>query len=282
MTEHEPEATYGWPDETTISEAVDGLPTKPAATEAGDSAPAAPSAIEAAPIPPRSARRMAKGRFTLSALGVLTLLVALVGGSVFAAQRLTGSVSLAPEASLFTTIASGQQSQAKGSLPSSTIQASCDCAPKHSAYASPPFQPSGAGQVVIVSLSKQQLWAYQNGQLVMTSLVTTGMPQLPTPTGTFHIMMKEADVWFYSPWPYGSPYYYSPEHINYAMLFRAGGFYIHDAPWRETFGPGTNVPHTEPDGTTATGSHGCVNMPTSTAAQLYRWIGVGATVVIRY
>jgi lipoprotein-anchoring transpeptidase ErfK/SrfK len=133
-----------------------------------------------------------------------------------------------------------------------------------------------------VSLSKQQLWAFQNGKLVMTSLVTTGMPQLPTPTGTFHIMMKETNIWFYSPWPYGSPYYYSPEHIDYAMLFRSGGFYLHNAPWRETFGPGTNVPHTEPDGKSATGSHGCVNMPTNTAAQLYNWIGIGATVVIQY
>jgi lipoprotein-anchoring transpeptidase ErfK/SrfK len=282
MTEHDPEAVDDLHVESAPSEAVSDRPTAPSESEARDGAPAAPLAIEAASALPRPPRRMSRGRYMLSALGAVTLVVALIGGSVFAAQRLTSSVPLAPEASLLTTIASGQQSQPQAGLPGSTTQASCDCAPKHSAYASPPFQPTGAGQVVIVSLSKQQLWAYQNGQLVMTSLVTTGMPQLPTPTGTYHIMMKEANVTFYSPWPYGTQFYYSPEHINYAMLFRAGGFYIHDAPWRETFGPGTNVPHTEPDGTTATGSHGCVNMPTSTAAQLYRWIGVGATVIIRY
>jgi lipoprotein-anchoring transpeptidase ErfK/SrfK len=134
---------------------------------------------------------------------------------------------------------------------------------------------------VVVSIAKQQLWAYQDGKLVMTSLVTTGMPQLPTPRGTFHIFLKETNVMFYSPWPPGSPYYYTPEHINYAMEFLGGGFYIHDAPWRHEFGPGTNVPHTDPDGTHETGSHGCVNMPTSTAAQLYHWIMLGATVVIQ-
>ncbi len=244
--------------------------------------PATPPTTEAAPIPPRPAPRLTRSRFALTALSVVVLLIALLSGSVFAAQHLSGAASIAPEASQFTTIQSGQQvlSQAS-SAAGPTSQASCNCTSKHSAYAAPPFQPSGAGQVVIVSLSKQQLWAYQNGHFVMTSLVTTGMPQLPTPTGTFHIMMKESNIWFYSPWPYGSPYYYTPEHIDYAMLFRTGGFYLHNATWRETFGPGTNVPHTEPDGKWATGSHGCVNMPTNTAAQLYSWIGVGATVIIQ-
>ncbi|HEX9038401.1 MAG TPA: L,D-transpeptidase [Ktedonobacterales bacterium] len=220
----------------------------------------------------------------LRALLIVSAVVALAAvlvSSVFVAQGIMGTASLAPEISLATTIQRGAAAQTNSGGAVVTA-VSCNCSSKHSSFAPSPYQPSGAGQVVVVSLSKQQLWAYQNGQLVMTSLVTTGMPQLPTPTGAFHIMMKETNVWFYSPWPYGSPYYYSPEHINYAMLFRSGGFYIHDAPWRETFGPGTNVPHIEPDGKWATGSHGCVNMPTGTAAQLYNWIGIGATVLIRY
>lgn len=138
-----------------------------------------------------------------------------------------------------------------------------------------------AGQVVLVSITKQWLWAYQDGQLVLSTAVTTGMPQLPTPTGTFHIMMKESNVWFYSPWPVGSPYYYTPEYVPFAMLFKSGGFYLHAAPWRHAFGPGTNVPHTDPDGTYETGSHGCVNLPTSAAGALYGWIGIGATVIIQ-
>ncbi len=266
MTEHDPESNEPGRD-----------------LEATGGAPVPSPTSEHTPIPPRSTTRQSRRSLALSALGVFALLIALLSGSVFAARELTGAVSLAPESSLMTTIQAGQltRSLANGAG-GQTPKSSCNCSSKHTSYTPPPFQPAGAGQVVLVSLSKQQLWAFQNGQLVMTSLVTTGMPQLPTPTGTFHIMMKETNVWFYSPWPYGSPYYYSPEHINYAMLFRAGGFYIHDAPWRETFGPGTNVPHIEPDGQWATGSHGCVNMPTSTAAQLYSWIGIGATVIIQY
>lgn len=241
-------------------------------------------AAAGAPAFARRTARMSGRRKVLSILGVLLLLITVLSGSVFAAYRLTGAAPALQGPQLLTDAGTGQQllSQKLGAGARATATQSCNCVSKHTTYAPPPFQPSGAGQVVIVSLKDQQLWAFQNGQMVLTSLVTTGMPQLPTPTGTFHIMMKESNIWFYSPWPYGSPYYYTPEHIDYAMLFRAGGFYLHNAPWRETFGPGTNVPHTEPDGTWATGSHGCVNMPTNTAAQLYRWIGIGATVIIQY
>lgn len=219
----------------------------------------------------------------MTALVAVVALAALLGGSVFAAQGVRRIATLAPEVSLGSSNVSGAPAQAAGAGAAGIVTAaSCQCAPKHSSYTPPPVQPVGAGKVVVVSISKQQLWAYQDGQLFLTSLVTTGMPQLPTPTGTFYIQMKEQNVTFYSPWPYGSPYYYSPEHINYAMLFRSGGFYIHDAPWRETFGPGTNVPHTEPDGITATGSHGCVNMPTPAAGQLYAWITIGTKVIIKY
>lgn len=151
----------------------------------------------------------------------------------------------------------------------------------------PPAPPTSVsipstGQFVLVSISKQWVWAYNNGQLYMASLVTTGMPGLNTPTGTFSIMMTEKNVWFYSPWPYGSPYYYTPEFIPYAMLFKTGGFYLHAAPWRHQFGPGTNVPHCDADGTWETGSHGCVNMPTAAAGELYNWIKIGTTVKIVY
>jgi lipoprotein-anchoring transpeptidase ErfK/SrfK len=110
--------------------------------------------------------------------------------------------------------------------------------------------------------------------------VTTVMPGLVTPPGTYAVQLKAYDTWFTSPWPYGSPYYYAPLVVRYALLFRAGGFYIHDAPWRQTFGPGSNVPHLAPDGTPETGSHGCVNVPEDTGAWLFAWASVGTTVII--
>ena len=153
--------------------------------------------------------------------------------------------------------------------------------------ATPPPGPAPAGgvpqvygQLILVSLSQQWLWAYQDRHLLYDTPMTSGMPQLPTPDGTFHVQYHAADIWFYSPWPSSSPYYYSPEHVNYALYFLDQGYFIHDAPWRQTFGPGTNYPHTEPNGTTATGSHGCVNVPTPAGKWLYYWAADGATIVI--
>jgi lipoprotein-anchoring transpeptidase ErfK/SrfK len=140
--------------------------------------------------------------------------------------------------------------------------------------------PSVAGQLILVNLTQQWLWAYDSGRLMMASPVTSGMPYLWTPQGTFPVRYKVQDTVFYSPWPPGSQWYYTPEHVNYALYFRDKGFFIHDAPWRRYFGPGTQVPHTNPDGTQETGSHGCVNMPTAAGRWLYNCAQVGATIVI--
>lgn len=135
-------------------------------------------------------------------------------------------------------------------------------------------------QVVVISLARQQLEAYDHGSLVLVSDVTTGRAARPTPSGTFSVLAKASPTTFYSPWPQGSPYYYAPTHINYAMLFKSGGFYIHDAWWKPYHGYGTNVPHVDPDGTTRTGSLGCVELPLWSARQLYAWVHIGAQVVI--
>lgn len=136
------------------------------------------------------------------------------------------------------------------------------------------------GQLILVSLGQQWLWAYQDRQLLYDTPMTSGRPDLPTPDGTFSVQYKVYNVMFYSPWPPGSPYYYSPEHVNYGLYFLDNGYFIHDAPWRQVFGPGTNYPHTDPNGTRTTGSHGCVEVPTPAGAWLYQWAQNGATIVI--
>jgi lipoprotein-anchoring transpeptidase ErfK/SrfK len=142
-----------------------------------------------------------------------------------------------------------------------------------------PPQPSAQGHLIVVSISKQILHAYLNGHLVFTTLVTTGMPQLYTPKGTWHIYAKVTNVVFISPWSKGSPYYYAPEHVNYVMKYD-GLIYLHDATWRSVFGPGTNYPHKDPKFGLMTGTHGCVNMPLNAAAWLYRWSTIGTTVQV--
>jgi lipoprotein-anchoring transpeptidase ErfK/SrfK len=132
---------------------------------------------------------------------------------------------------------------------------------------------------ILVSLSQQKLWAFDGNQLVLTSLVTTGNRALPTPKGTFHILVKFHPFTFISPWPKTSQFYYKPSKVQYAMMFREGGYYIHDAPWRSAFGPGTNSQLGTP-GTNYTGTHGCINVPPNVARELYGWTRNGTIVQV--
>jgi len=140
--------------------------------------------------------------------------------------------------------------------------------------------PTTQGKVIVVSISQQWMHVYLNGNEVYNAPVTTGQPALPTPTGTYHVFAKLSPTTFYSPWPVGSPYWYAPTHINYALEWRAGGYFLHDSWWRSTYGPGTNVWHTDPQYGGMSGTHGCITMPLSAAAWLYNWAPIGTTVQV--
>ena len=161
-----------------------------------------------------------------------------------------------------------------GPSPSPTAQ------PTTAPSASPTVRPSPAhvpvptpqlGRLIKISLSAQHLWVYEFGVVVVSTDVTTGMPDLPTPTGAFTILAKYSPYKFISPWPSGSPYYYDPLWVDYAMLFADGGYFIHDAWWQRNFGPGGNL---------KTGSHGCVNIPVGTMPSLYAWARIGDKVMV--
>lgn len=143
-----------------------------------------------------------------------------------------------------------------------------------------PSAPASTGKAILVSLPQQWLYAYENGELVFDHAVETGRPELPTPAGSFTVMDKVRDVMFTSPWPEGSPYYYDPTPVSFGLLFKDGGFFLHDASWHELFGPGSNVPHQLADGRWETGSHGCVGMRVLDAERLYTWAPIGTPVII--
>ena len=134
----------------------------------------------------------------------------------------------------------------------------------------------GDGKRIIVSLSRQTLYAYDGTRLLMQTFVTTGNPSLPTPAGSYTVMAKYHPFEFISPWPPGSPYWYPPSWSDYAMLFRDGGYFLHDAPWRSVFGPGSNGPGQT--GTNYGGTHGCVNIPPGPMLFLWNWTPVGTRV----
>jgi len=132
---------------------------------------------------------------------------------------------------------------------------------------------------VVVSLSKQTLTALDDDAPVFASEVTTGNAELPTPVGVFPILAKYHPFTFHSPWPKGHPFHYDDAPVSYAMLFDNDGYFIHDAPWRREFGPGSNAAAGTP-GQDLTGTHGCVNVPPAIAERLYNWAPSGTAVQV--
>ncbi len=135
------------------------------------------------------------------------------------------------------------------------------------------------GRVVVVSLREQAMRAYDNGRLVFTTYITSGRPELPSPPGFWHVLAQQSPIIFTSAEQPGDPFYYAPITVHYALLFHDGGFYLHDAWWRVQFGPGSNLPHYDPEAFNG-GSHGCVNLPLQQMTWLYGWANIGTPVLV--
>jgi lipoprotein-anchoring transpeptidase ErfK/SrfK len=130
----------------------------------------------------------------------------------------------------------------------------------------------GSGKVIVVSVLKQELMALQDGVVLQDTVVTTGRPALPTPPGLYHIFYKSSPYHMHSPWPPGNKYWYPDVDMKYAMEFIDGGYFLHDAPWRTHFGPGSDSENG--------GTHGCINVPNGPMGWLYPWADMGTTVVV--
>ena len=132
----------------------------------------------------------------------------------------------------------------------------------------------GSGKVITINLTLQEGVFYQDGCVVRATPVTTGRPQLRTPTGNFSIFYKKSPFEFFSPWPMGSPFYYPPTWTSWVMEFADGGYFIHDAWWEPSYeyGPGGED--------SAGASHGCIHIPTDVMQWLYGWTPNGTPVII--
>ena len=133
-------------------------------------------------------------------------------------------------------------------------------------------------KALAISLSEQVIRAYDHGQQVFSTYVTTGRPGLETDPGSFKVYWKVSPWTMHSPWPKGSPFWYPDSKVTMVMWFN-GGDGIHDAYWRSRYGPGTNGPHYDPTGED-TGTHGCVNVPYSNMVWLWNWTPTGTPVIV--
>ena len=115
----------------------------------------------------------------------------------------------------------------------------------------------GGARRVVVNIGEQMLHAYDGGQLVFETRVSTGMEKKRTPTGSFQALSKEVIH-------YSTLYEYAP--MPYSVRFH-GNFYIH----------GFSVVPDYP------ASHGCVRLPLQEdghrpAEEFYEWVRIGTPI----
>lgn len=116
---------------------------------------------------------------------------------------------------------------------------------------------------VEINLTKQHLWFHIDGKVFIESAFVSGNVSkgYGTPTGTYDITYKDYDTYLT-----GADY---RSHVYYWMPFN-NNIGLHDASWRNTFGG--NIYKTS-------GSHGCVNLPSSAAKAIYENISAGIPVI---
>jgi hypothetical protein len=108
------------------------------------------------------------------------------------------------------------------------------------------------------------MWYYKDGALLVETPVVTGNVSAgnASPEGVFCLVGKEENATLVGE-DYQTP-------VSYWMPFY-GGVGIHDADsWRSTYGGEIYL---------TSGSHGCINTPTSQAAIIYRNIEIGTPIV---
>jgi Uncharacterized protein conserved in bacteria len=115
-----------------------------------------------------------------------------------------------------------------------------------------------------INITKQQLWYYKNGKLLVQSAVVTGNPNNGNATvlGVYMLNYKQLNTTLEGPGYEAKVTYWMPFFGNQG---------VHDATWRYSFGG--NIYQTR-------GSHGCVNAPKYVAKIIFENIEAGTPIII--
>ena len=119
-----------------------------------------------------------------------------------------------------------------------------------------PPAPLASGKAIVVSLANQRIYAYQDGHLVHSTLMSSGTPGNETVLGDYHIYVKYVSTRMTGPG-------YDLPNVPWTMYFYKG-YGIHGAYWHNDFG--------------RTMSHGCVNLETSEAKWFFDFAPIGTLV----
>lgn len=127
-------------------------------------------------------------------------------------------------------------------------------------FKTPVLGVSSGNKWIEIDLSEQKVKAWDGNSLYLESLVSTGLPWFPTPQGEFRIWTKLRATKMEGG---TGKYYYNLPNVPFVMFFENEnvpswrGYGLHGTYWHNDFGK--------------VHSHGCVNLPTSVAQQLYNW-----------
>lgn len=114
----------------------------------------------------------------------------------------------------------------------------------------------GEEKWIEVSLDEQKLRAWEGNKLVIEFPISSGL-WAPTPKGTFSIWHKTRNQTMSGGSKELGTYYNLPNVPNNMFFYK--GYAIHGAYWHNNFGHPM--------------SHGCVNSPLASVAQLFEWAG---------
>lgn len=121
-----------------------------------------------------------------------------------------------------------------------------------------PQSPNKVGQQIVVVLSEQMTYVYEDGTIIKSFLISSGVATHPTVQGNFRIQTKlELD-------DMAGPGY-DLKDVPWVMYFYQG-YSFHGTYWHSNFGTPM--------------SHGCLNMKIEDADWLFHWAEVGTPVLI--
>lgn len=118
----------------------------------------------------------------------------------------------------------------------------------------------GTGREIVVILSQQMTYAYENGVLQRAALVSTGLPATPTVRGNYKIYLR------YRTQNMSGPGYFLRD-VPFVMYFYKG-YGLHGTYWHSNFGQPM--------------SRGCVNMNNEDAEWFYNFADIGTPVHVRW
>ncbi len=128
--------------------------------------------------------------------------------------------------------------------------------------------PGGGSKSIVVDISDQRAYVYENGQLIWTFVISSGMPGSETARGNFQIQNKIPNA-YASTWdlqmPYWLGFYWSGPLQNgfHALPIMSNGVKL----WEGLLG--------------SKASYGCIILSDQDARTLYEWADIGTPVTVR-